>query len=343
MDNGSLVERGTLAEILALNGNFCNLYRGELDFETSLHRDEESEPKSHHHGARNRHVKEKSDASASSSFRPNAPDFVPSHQRSAEASSSQHPHFHTSHEKSHEGTSHHSQAVIADASLTPRSSSKRSQRVSRPSYGSRATSVNKSKPGPPSEEASIHEAGPAKNNTKSSIPAEESKSPYDGTADVITAVKKVPRIKRWHRRRQARSDPQASNVTTAQANNSELVEPQSPSRRRVGLRYISGPGHFPAGASDRKSSYVVPPNSPNEEGDQQPRRRRSKPFRVKKNRNHMNTKEPASTDEPYGASSMLTSSTTTIDRNIASTPNIPSKAETVEPQIISGSYTRAAS
>ena len=221
MKEGNIVEQGSPSELLCAGGEFTKIWENGSELRSDDQildkkptKDDNQTPDQPDELSLNRHIKEGS----GSTFRPDAPEFVPHVQTTKESSNRAHGtpsnvrpgHHHDSRDTLTHAQSHGASAKRRSGSPPKRMNNKackKSANLPRKSDMSAETDVVKTQPDTPS-------------------------SQLDGsTALTSTNGKTGPRLSRWQRRRQARSDP-----------NSSAVGPDHPESSETKLRHVSGPG-----------------------------------------------------------------------------------------------------
>ena len=289
IENGEVVERGPPKQLLEKKGKLCALLKDQMRPNLEMARNPSrpqpsygSQRKNKSHGG---HTVEKSDASGRS-FRPNAPEFVPSYQRGTEANTGQ-----PSHE--HPDLLDHAHSHVSPSSPTRRSSIKRVKRQVTPQADSQdiATDSNK-RPLSPA-------AGPK----------------YDGAVEVHVGVKKTPRLNRWHRRRQAKSDT-PSNAESSHPDTKLGAGAESIPEQIRNLRHVSGPGHFPSGSMSNS-------RIDSKDDQQHPRARRQRHLRIRKHRENPASRSNATLPDSYDPASPMgnsSSNVSAVTTNFSSNP-----------------------
>ena len=266
MKGGRIVEQGSPDELLAANGHFARLWRSQFTIEatgtthdtTSQGQDDNSQ---HAKPTLKHHISERS----GSSFRPNAPEFVPHYQRGTETTNgtqcntqlgASHQH-HSQDMKSHI-QSHGAPPGKIDRGISKRTHAQRSKKGTKLADESKATS----------------EAV-----TTNTFPV-TSVSQYDGLVSEMPMDSKPPaRLNRWQRRRQARSEPLGSSIVSSHTDSASKSPNAGKSRANFDSRRVSGPGNFPSGATTLESSEIDPKHGKGQL--QNVRRKRQRQLRIK--------------------------------------------------------------
>ena len=303
--DGRLVEHGSAQTLLEAQSELFRLLRSQLTSNPAPKSTDDpvsipsQDPHLHmkHHG---KHRSERSDSSASKSFRPNAPEFVPHYQRGTQASSGQSSHTHpkSSHQMSHKESSTQSQPLATPVNPDDLQSSKQTQPSATPK-----NSLERQADNCP---------------TQPSTPKQESK--YDGPAERGVDSKKNSRSSRWHRRRQAKSDPPAAGTDQSPTKKDANDDAISIHRKIKGLRHVSGPGKYP---SSPRSNVVAGTVMANEAAETpQPRPRRQRHLRIKRQRETTGSNTSLSMDKPYVTGSTTTKSASTLSSSTFAAPSI---------------------
>ena len=240
MKGGRIVEQGSPTELLEANGRFAKLWRSQFMVDSAGTVDqvaEQTQADLSQHGkpTLNRHISEGS----ASSFRPNAPEFVPQYRhctgdRSGQISPSHRGAIHQHHALDTKSDAH-SHSTRSDRGMSKRRQFQRNKKEIKPTDESEATS-----------EAVTAASHPA-----------TSDSQYDGPAGETSTDSRLPQIlNRWQRRRLARSEPQGSNTDSSQVDGTSEHPNANEGGAKAASRRVSGPANFPSGATVSKSFGV---------------------------------------------------------------------------------------
>ena len=265
MKEGTIVEQGSPFELLEADGDFARIWKDDLTLETTQKVDTTNvkgppiTDQLRQRSASNskRHVKDRSE----SSFRPDAPEFVPHFQRSTESSSGQktHPHLGPGHQHDQRTPGSHARSHTEGAGKSSRSPTKVMRY--RP-YKKNQTSAGKS-------ETSTETLPGNSHNTISTSQLDGSTGPK--SIDGKTAT----RLSRWQRRHQAKSDPSSSAMSSDQA------EPTNNKAVAIPSRHVSGPGKYPSEPA-RPRQLEGNGKEPHKGNSRQNRRRRNQQSRLRK-------------------------------------------------------------
>lgn len=266
INDGKIAEQGTLHQLLIKNEEFSRFWKEQFSTEVDLANGEDvtsadqvdvqSEHSYAREGKGNRELSE-------SSFRADAPVFIPHYQRGTEASTGQPTHIHlgAGHQHSHDETAKYVHSHNAADCKSDGGSSKRLDRQQKPT-GEIAHSHNT----PTSQ--SIRDTSGGKHQ--------------DGS----WYGKQASRPNRWQRRQQAKSEGFAQGVE--QVDGATDTGPVGGSHTGK-KRHVSGPGNYPTGPSTISDNGGEDFHDKGHLGQQQQRRRRQRHLRIKEQRDRSAT------------------------------------------------------
>ncbi len=269
MKKGVIVEQGSPSELRKANGEFVKIWKDQFvirDYENAPVKVSQPLPipNQHSKSTSNRHVKDRS----GSSFRPDAPEFVPHLKQNTDSSSGQatHPHLGLGHEHDSRDTASHAQSHRAGAEKSSRNPNKRMQ------YKPYKKNAN------PAEKSETS-TGIITIHSREETPT----SQFDGFAGPkLTEGKTAPGLNRWQRRRQARSDPNRVIMHSSQSDTTTAKQHADGKGASTISRRVSGPGKYP---SETTNPRILNANTKETQKghDQQSRRKRNHQSRFKQN------------------------------------------------------------
>ena len=267
MKDGTIVEQGSPSELLEGNSHYSRIWKNQFGINEGSIPDEikavnESDHNEQGRSAVSGHILERS----GSSFRPDAPEFVPHCQGSTEASSGNpsHVHLEKCHQHSQEDTSNHSYSRGVST-----------QKNDRGLLKCLNSELNRAETKPTDESEATSEAVTADSRLATAG------SKYNGLVDEGPPKNNPPRrLNRWQRRRQARSEPHGSAMSSSQVDGPSKNPASAESKAKAASRRVTGPGIYPSGAtiaksSDQNSNNVKLPS-------QNVRRKRQRQLRIKR-------------------------------------------------------------
>ena len=267
MKEGSIVEQGSPFELLEANGEFAKIWKDQfipgstdnVDTTSAIvtPSNQRSTP------AIKRHMKDRS----GSSFRADAPEFVPHFQQGTESSNGQtnHPHLGPGHRHDSHDTPTHAHSHRAGPDSSSQTQTKRMQ------YKTNKKNMNAN-----------GKSGTSTETTAADSREVTSSSQLDGSAGPsLIDGKTVPRLSRWQRRRQAKSDPNSSIVSYEEVKSGAANQQADKKEASALSRRVSGPGRYP---SEPSNARIVGVNTKaTQKGHiQQNRRKRNQQSHLKK-------------------------------------------------------------
>lgn len=233
--NGTILEQGSPSELLKPNSDFFKLCKTRFDIVDDASHDIPIAKTDLSHGSPDAtYINRQRSQRSGSSFRADAPAFVPRRQSMSEASSQRL--F-----KDHLTTNNHQDPKRAVSSPQGRSF------FTPPNGRSLDKNVNSRRQnmGPKTSNKPKSKMEPAKTNVN---PVAADNKFGTGGGEQFSSYQPTPRLNRWQRRRQARSDPTNSAIGPDRTNNTSGDHVSDKTASTTTSRCVSGPGMYPVGA-----------------------------------------------------------------------------------------------